>query len=78
MPAEDHCTLWFEGSWAHCCAAHDAAYAGFESRIAADLDLAQCVLAASGSAVMALTMLAGVVTFGWIFRAAGRRRRSAE
>jgi hypothetical protein len=64
----DNCTAWFEGSWSHCCAAHDVAYDDpILSRLTADLQLASCVAAAAGWP-MAAVMFCGVVMFGWLFR----------
>lgn len=60
----DHCTGWFEGSWAHCCAAHDVAYADLAvAKLSADLDLVHCVAQSAGWP-MALVMGAGVVLLG--------------
>ena len=74
MSAVDHCTLWFEGSWAHCCAAHDVAYADPAiGRLSADWALAQCVAATSGGPLIAGHMFGGVALFGWWFR-----RRAAK
>lgn len=39
----DYCTGWFEGWWAHCCQAHDLAYAEQLPRLVADQALQQCV-----------------------------------
>lgn len=76
MNIVDHCTLWFEGTWAHCCAAHDLAYANPAiGRLSADWALAQCVAATSGGPVMAAIMFGGVALFGWFFRWRGQRRR---
>ena len=74
MSAVDHCTLWFEGSWAHCCAAHDVAYADPAiGRLSADWALAQCVAATRGGPLIAGLMFGGVALFGWWFR-----RRAAK
>lgn len=66
----DGCTLWFDGwfgvSWRHCCDVHDFAYEAGADKITADLDLALCV-AQTGQGGMALIMLAGVSTLGWLF-----------
>lgn len=60
----DHCTLWPEGTWAYCCAAHDLAYANpAVAKLAADLDMIHCVAAAAGWP-MAILMGAGVITLG--------------
>lgn len=74
----DYCTLFPEGWWSHCCAAHDAAYAAQIGQAVADSALLQCV-AASGdgllvgaaSAVVGATMWLGVRLFGrrWYKRA---------
>ena len=44
----DYCTLWFEGWWAHCCAAHDQAYAEQVGQAAADAQLFTCVATSLG------------------------------
>lgn len=76
----DHCTLFFEGWWSHCCKGHDADYAAQAARYAADLELLQCV-ATSGdgaligavSTVIGVAMFVGVRIFGGRFyRKAGR------
>ena len=65
----DYCTAWFEGSWGHCCAAHDLAYADPAiDRLTADLELASCVAATSGGWPVAALMFAGVFVGGWWFR----------
>ena len=66
----DGCTGWFDGTWRHCCEAHDAAGVSLES----NLELARCV--AERSPGMAAIMLIGTSTFGIgyaIWR--GRRKR---
>ena len=68
----DHCTLWFEGNWAHCCLRHDLAYIAGQDRLLADLDLFMCVMPAGGL-IMALIMLIGVRVFGGIFLAKGKK-----
>lgn len=74
----DYCTFWPDrigpADWSQCCKAHDLAYAGSGDRLAADLDLARCVLDQTGWHVLPLVMLAGVVAFGWLFR----RRRNPD
>lgn len=45
----DYCTIFPEGWWSHCCAAHDAAYAAQAARSAADMDLLRCVAASATS-----------------------------
>ena len=63
----DNCTLWFEGSWAHCCAMHDRRYANKRlTRKQADELLFRCVKRKAG-VVMAYTMYIGVRAFGWYF-----------
>jgi hypothetical protein len=62
----DYCTLWPEGWWAHCCQAHDLAYAAQSGKAAADSALWQCV-ATSGepaSWVIGAVMFVGVTVFG--------------
>jgi len=67
----DHCTLFPEGWWAHCCAAHDLAYASQAGRADADLGLLLCVSGSAPSsalvgvsALIALAMYLGVRAFG--------------
>lgn len=69
----DYCTLWPEGWWSHCCAAHDADYLDQIGRALADERLLACVansapddipLLAAASAVVACVMWAGVRFFG--------------
>lgn len=73
----DYCTAWPEGTWAHCCALHDVAYADIAvSKLTADFELVRCVAAAAGWP-MALLMAAGVLALGlpfWI-RAQIKRKR---
>lgn len=65
-PVGDGCTLWLQGTWRHCCEAHDIAYgAGFD-KLQADLDLGLCV-AQTGHPLMAIVMVLGVLLFGWLF-----------
>ena len=56
----DYCTLFPDGWWAHCCAAHDAAYAAQAARSVADMDLLRCV-AASATSSPALAVVSAVV-----------------
>ena len=70
----DGCTLFPDGDWRPCCAAHDYWYAkggGYQERLEADRDLRDCV-ADGGRPVVAWIMYAGVrlggspwVPFGW-------------
>lgn len=69
----DHCTLWFEGWWAHCCAVHDVQYSGAVPRAISDLELLHCV-ATSGpewllpvSVLVAVCMYIAVRIFGSAF-----------
>jgi len=72
----DACTGWWDG-WPDviwgidlraCCAAHDLAYAaGFWTSVVSDFELGRCVAAAGGSAMGGI-MLAGVLTFGALFK----------
>lgn len=66
----DHCTAWFEGWWAACCAAHDLAYADpLIDRLTADQELAACVAGTGAAGVgIAALMYAGVRLFGGWFR----------
>lgn len=77
----DYCTLWFEGWWSHCCAAHDTGYTRQIGQAIADNELFQCVamsaptpVLAAASFVVAGTMWLGVRVFGKRFykRAAGK------
>ena len=71
MAEVDHCTGWFEGWWAHCCAAHDVVYgtaAELADKIKGDFDLWGCV-ASTGpvGAVIGTAMFGAVSTFGLYF-----------
>lgn len=61
-----YCTLWWDGAWADCCAAHDAAYAMGLDKFQADLDLGFCV-AQTGNTWMGILMFIGVATLGIFF-----------
>ncbi|CAE7879335.1 unnamed protein product, partial [Symbiodinium necroappetens] len=64
---EDHCTMFPEGDWAHCCQLHDIAYdASGTPRLEADLDLLLC-LTDMGRPIVGIIMFLGVVLFGWLF-----------
>lgn len=72
---KDHCTLWPDGRWGHCCERHDLSYWASDRwrgpkrwtyRWAADWRLFLCVRA-EGRPVMAAIMLAGVVLLGPIY-----------
>lgn len=69
----DYCTLWPEGWWAHCCAAHDAAYAAQVARDVADKALLQCVVASATSspALAVVSAVVGTVMYVGV-RLAGR------
>lgn len=70
----DHCTGWWEGTWAACCAIHDSMYAQqFTTKLQADIDLMRCV-AEHGGWPMALLMFAGVSLFGGLFWRKARRK----
>lgn len=75
----NYCTAWPDriGSWdyGHCCQAHDIAYLSDAPRIPADIELAQCVVEATGQHWLAFIMLVGVVALGGIYRAWGRWKR---
>lgn len=67
----NHCTLFPDGWWSHCCAAHDADYAAQIGQAAADTGLLQCVassgdglLIGAASAVVGGVMWLGVRLFG--------------
>lgn len=76
----DWCTLWPEGWWAHCCQAHDEAYAAQIGQALADADLMRCVAeSAQGGAIsIASAIIAGVMFIG--VRLFGRRfyKKAAE
>ena len=64
---EDHCTLFFEGSWSHCCKAHDIAYETQVDRTEADIELFNCVRESSPESLTSLVaalMFIGVSLFG--------------
>lgn len=65
----DYCTLFPEGWWAHCCKAHDAAYAAQIGKELADEYLLLCVASSGGalSWLIGSVMFAGVTLFGWRF-----------
>lgn len=78
----DHCTLWLEGWWSHCCEAHDAAYSAQAGRALADGQLLACVAASlpswavdhpllTGAAGLASLAVSGIMFVG--VRAFGRR-----
>ena len=67
MSKENYCTFFFEGSWTHCCEAHDKAYELQEPKGQADVDLFNCVREADPTAItwlVALLMLGAVSLFG--------------
>lgn len=66
----DHCSLWPEGVWAHCCEIHDHSALDTASAIA----LGRCV-AATGHPIMGVVMAVGVILFGGIYVAIKRRWR---
>jgi hypothetical protein len=79
----DYCTLWFEGWWAYCCAAHDAAYASGTVRMLADLALQNCVASsASGWLAGISALIAGLMFFfvrllgGFFYRRAQRDNKT--
>lgn len=76
----DYCTLFPEGWWAHCCAAHDADYLAQIGKLLADERLLQCVASAGdGGLIGAVSFgVAGVMWLG--VRLFGRRfyRRAGE
>ena len=70
----DYCTLFPEGWWAYCCAAHDVAYATQAAKDIADQALLECVATSSStpllmlaSSVISVTMYLGVRVFGGYF-----------
>ena len=71
----DVCTGFPEGTWAACCAAHDAAYAAPDvSKLNADWGLAQCVAEQVGWP-LAIIMFLGVTALGLGFWVLARWRR---
>jgi hypothetical protein len=62
----DYCTLFPEGWWSHCCAAHDLAYANQVGRAGADFDLLMCVASSTSSPMLlgVSTLIAGVMFIG--------------
>lgn len=69
----DYCTLFPEGWWSHCCAAHDADYAAQIGQAAADAALLQCVAtSADGDLIGIASALVGGVMFLGV-RLFGRR-----
>lgn len=69
----DYCTLFPEGWWAHCCAAHDSDYLAQIGKALADERLLQCVASAGdGGLIGAVSVgVAGVMWLG--VRLFGRR-----
>ena len=57
----DYCTGWFEGWWAHCCQAHDAAYAAQVGQAVADGQLLSCVVQSLPAFAVDNPLLAGAV-----------------
>ena len=72
----NYCTGWFDGVWGHCCRAHDEAYALGLPKIAADLQLGECV-AATGNDLMGAAMALATALFGlpWYLRARRKRKQ---
>ena len=67
MIRDNYCTFFREGSWSHCCEAHDVAYETQVDKKQADIDLYSCVKGSSPEAltwIVADLMLAGVSLFG--------------
>lgn len=73
----DYCTLFPEGWWSHCCAAHDADYAAQIGKALADERLLMCVTSSGGALSWAVgaIMFAGVTIFGRRFY---RRAKAAR
>jgi hypothetical protein len=55
----DHCTLWPEGWWSHCCAVHDADYSAQAGRLVADVRLLQCVAESLPDVAMSNPVMVG-------------------
>ena len=58
----DYCTLFPEGWWAHCCAAHDNAYAAQVGQSLADGQLLYCVAQSLPATVIDNPLLAGAAS----------------
>lgn len=68
----DGCTGWFDGTWRHCCDAHDAAYAAGEVTLQTHIELGQCVAQTSGGLLMGVAMFLATALW-WAVRHRGRR-----
>lgn len=70
---EDHCTMFPDGDWNHCCQKHDADYLMQVDRTQADLELLFCV--AEVNTPVAVIMFIGVSLMGWIwYKKAGNKK----
>lgn len=69
----DYCTLFPEGWWAHCCAAHDDAYAAQIGQAIADNELFHCVAMSAPTPVLAAASFAVAGTMWFGVRLFGRR-----
>lgn len=63
----DGCTYWFNGSWGHCCSAHDLAYTTNTVTLQSHIDLGVCVAQTSGGPLMGILM-AVATTVWWLAR----------
>lgn len=64
---QDYCTFFPEGSWQHCCKAHDKAYEMQVDKSVADTNLYNCVKESSdvyGIGLVATLMFIGISIFG--------------
>lgn len=64
---EDYCTFFIEGSWSHCCQAHDKAYELQVDKGQADRELYSCVKDSSdtsGIILVAALMFVAVSLLG--------------
>lgn len=59
----DGCTYWFDGSWRHCCEAHDLAYFTNTVTLQTHIELGQCVAQTSGGLAMGVIMM--IATIAW-------------
>lgn len=67
----DGCTHWFDGTWRHCCEAHDLAYFTDSVTLQSHIDLGVCVAQTSGGPAMGLLMAIATAIW-WLVRHRGR------
>jgi hypothetical protein len=63
----DGCTHWFDGTWRHCCEAHDLAYSVGAVTLQTHIDLGTCVVHAGGGLLMGIAMAVATAIW-WAFR----------